>query len=215
MTEQAKPKPANAGKNLPGRAVTLPEVREMILLSGASPSGLRNSAFLALTFGAGLRCAEALAVKPGDFERKTDGVTLTITRGKGGKTRRVTILPEFLPVVDRWLDCRKNMGITGHAPIICGITAGDQRANFGKPLSTVQMRATIARMAKKAGLTHRVHVHGMRHGHATLLAEHGRELRLISAQLGHSNCSITDRYLAKLSPAELLRSVGTLQTAHL
>lgn len=215
MTEQAKAKPTNAGKNLPGRAVTLKEARDLMRWSGSSPSGLRNAAFVALCFGAGLRCAEALALRPSDIERKSDGVTLTVTRGKGGKTRRITILPEFLPVVDRWLDCRKNLGITGHAPIICGITQGTERGNFGKPLSTAQMRATVARMAKKAGLTHRIHAHGLRHGHATLLAEMGRELRLISAQLGHTNCAITDRYLAKLSPAELMKSIGGLQTAHL
>lgn len=212
MTDQAKTKPANAGKNFPGRAVTLPEVREMILFSGSSASGLRNSAFLALTFGAGLRCAEALAVKPSDLERGPDGVFVTVTRGKGGKSRQAVLLREFLPIIDLWLERRGRLGISAKSPIICGITQGTERGNFGKALSTSQMRAMIGRMAKKAGLDRRVHVHGMRHGHATLLAEHGEELRKISDQLGHSNTAITDRYLAKIHPADRLRSIGSIDT---
>ncbi len=212
MVDSIKAKPANAGKNLPGRAIGLQEARELILFAGSSPSGLRNAAFVALCFGAGLRCAEALAVKASDLERKPEGVFVLVNRGKGGKSRRSVMLPEFLPTVERWLDRRAALGITGHSPIICGITQGDERANFGKALCTAQMRGTIARMAKKAGLTHRIHVHGLRHGHATLLAENGRELRLISAQLGHSNLAITDRYLTKINPAERLKAIASIDT---
>lgn len=70
----------NKGSKLPGRAVSLDEVRAMIQCAGGSPSGRRNAAFLALTFGAGLRCAEALALKPGDIENLGGVTRLTIDR---------------------------------------------------------------------------------------------------------------------------------------
>lgn len=212
MTDQAKAKPTNAGKNLPGRAVTLKEARDLMRWAGSSPSGLRNAAFVALCFGAGLRCSEALAVKPSDIERKPDGTFVSVTRGKGGKSRQSVLLGEFLPVIDRWLDCRDRLGVSAKSPIVCGITQGTERGNFGKPLSTAQMRGTISRMTKKAGLTHRIHVHGLRHGHATLLADLKTDFRSISGQLGHSNLAITDRYLAKIHPAERLRSIGSIDT---
>ena len=207
-------KPVNSGKNLPGRAVSLQEAWGLITCSGQSLSGQRNSAFVALCFGAGLRCAEALAVRPSDIESGPGGVTITVNCGKGGQSRRSVMLPDFAVVVDRWLERRGVLGITRRSPVICGVTLGETRGNLGNPISTAQMRGTIARMAKKANLSHRIHVHGLRHGHATLLAERGLELRIISSQLGHSNCAVTDRYLAKLSPVELISAIGQLNTAN-
>jgi integrase/recombinase XerC len=74
------------------------------------------------------------------------------------------------------------------------------------------MRLTVGRLAEKAGIQQRIHIHGFRHGLATSMAQAGVELRAISAQLGHSNTSTTDRYLAKINSAGLVQALALIGT---
>lgn len=199
----------------PGRAITLDEARHLLAACGRGPAGMRNAAFVALGFGAGLRCSEALAVLPRHLERRADGVLVQVVSGKGNKSRLVALLPEFLAPIDRWLEARKRLGITAAAPIVCGITSSQQenalggtRGTKGAAISAAAMRATIKRLASKAAISQRVHCHGLRHGHASTLAGAGAELRAISGQLGHQSTATTDRYLARLDPRHLLAAVA-------
>jgi integrase/recombinase XerC len=201
-------------KRQPGRAITVEELRLLMAACGRGPAGMRNRAFLALCYGAGLRCAEALALMPRQIERRADGTLIQVLAGKGNKPRLVGIMPELLVPVETWLAERKRLGLTDRHPVVCGITKstkanslGGSRNTFGKPISSPAMRLMIKRLATKAGIGGRVHVHGLRHGHATALAAAGCELRAVSGQLGHSSTATTDRYLAKLDPRHLLAAV--------
>lgn len=204
--------------SLPGRAISPKEIQSLLRSCGKGPAGLRNAAFIALCAGAGLRCAEALGVMPSHIERTADGTAVTVIRGKGGKSRKVAITPEFEAIVDRWMERRKVLGITGRSPVICGITQsklkntlGGGRGTFGKSISSALMRATIIRLGKKAKIEGRIHVHGLRHGMATAWARAGVELRAISQQLGHSSTATTDKYLAKICPKMLLAAAATVE----
>ena len=204
----------------PGRAATIEEVRRLIAVTGKGPAGFRNAAFISLCFGAGLRCAEALALMPRDIEKRPDGgIFVTVISGKGNKSRNVALVPEFFCAIQRWLDYRRILGITDRSAIICGITTsskknvmGGSRHTLGRPVSHESMRLTIARLAKKAGIQQRIHCHGFRHGLATAMSLAGIELRAISAQLGHSNISTTDRYLAKINSAGLVQALALIGT---
>jgi integrase len=211
---------ASSGNNkkLPGRAVTPQEIQSLLRACGKGAAGYRNAAFIALCAGAGLRCAEALAVMPSHIEKTNCGTIVTVIRGKGGKSRKVAFVPEFEGFVDRWVERRRLLGIGGRSPLVCGITKstkgnslGGSRGTFGKPISSALMRGTIVRLAKKARIEGRVHVHGLRHGMATMWAKAGVELRAISQQLGHASPSTTDRYLAKINPAALLLAASTVK----
>jgi integrase len=209
------PKGSKKPVRRPGRAITLDEVSKLMSVCGRGAAGLRNQAFIALGFGAGLRCAEILAVKPAHIERTAEGPLVLVLSGKGNKSRRVSLLPEFLAPIERWLERRTKLGITNRSPIICGITEssmantlGGTRGTKGKPVSTALMRATLARLAKKAGIEGRVHCHGLRHGLATALNANRTGLQEITQQLGHSSTAITDRYLAKVSPDKLLAAAA-------
>ena len=202
----------------PGRAATMEEVRSLIAACGNGPAGIRNAAFISICFGAGLRCAEALSLMPRDIERRADGgILVTVINGKGNKSRTVALVPEFFGPIQRWLDYRRSVRITDRSPVICGITTskhknvmGGSRHTLGRPVTHESMRLTIGRLAQKAGMCQRIHIHGLRHGLATSMAKAGVELRAISAQLGHSTTSTTDRYLAKINPVGLVHALGLI-----
>jgi integrase len=202
----------------PGRAISPDELQRLMAACGRGAAGLRNRAFLALGYGSALRCAEALSILPRHIDRQpTGGAFVTVTSGKGNKSRTVAIGPEYLAHIDRWLDQRKTLGITASAPIVCGITRsqkanvlGGSRCTFGKPVSPVLMRTTLARLGKKAGIDGAIRPHGLRHGAATEMAKRNKGLRQICAQLGHSSTATTDRYLAKVAPTDLLEAVADI-----
>lgn len=215
LKNKSKPKPKY---NLPGRATTPQEIQALLRACGKGSAGIRNAAFISICAGAGLRCSEALSLKPSHYEKTRDGSSITVISGKGGKSRKVALMPEFECFIDRWLDKRKGLGINGRCPLICGITNSQQKNTFGgdrgtlgKPVSSALMRATIIRLGKKAKIETRVHVHGLRHGMATAWAKAGIELRAISQQLGHCSTATTDKYLAKLCPKMLLAAAATVK----
>jgi len=158
---------------------------------------------------------------PRDVDRRPDGgILLRVLCGKGNKSRTVALVPEFFGPIQRWIDQRRSHGITDRSPLICGITTsakknvmGGSRNTLGRPITHESMRLTIARLASKAGINQRIHIHGFRHGHATALAESGVELRAISAQLGHSNFNTTSLYLAKINPTEQIFAVSKVGIA--
>jgi site-specific recombinase XerD len=103
-------------------------------------------------------------------------------------------------VVQRWLDARERLpGVTARCPVFCTLD--------GQPMQTAYVRALLPRLAARAGITKRVHAHGLRHSHAADLAREGLEMPLISAQLGHRNIATTDRYLRHIQPTALLAAV--------
>ncbi len=195
----------------PGRAVSLDEANQLLSACGKGAAGARNAAFIALTYGAGLRCREALQLKPRDISRSVEGVVIQVVTGKGNKSRQVIMDLEFRLYLERWLEKRENLGITNRSPVVCGITdstqqnaLGGSRGTKGKPVSSALMRATVARLANKAGIDQRVHVHGLRHGFATLAEREGMKLSALQAQLGHSSLATTATYIALHSVQERL-----------
>ena len=82
-----------------------------------APTGIRNRALLVMGYRAGLRCAEALALKPKDVDFKTGAIR--ILEGKGRKPRTVGIDNGALAVVQRWIDKRKELGFMGRQRLFC------------------------------------------------------------------------------------------------
>ncbi len=150
-------------------------------------------------------------MKPRDISRSVEGVVIQVVTGKGNKSRQVIMDLAFRLYLERWLEKRENLGITNRSPVVCGITEstrqnalGGSRGTKGKPVSSALMRATVARSANKAGIDQRVHVHGLRHGFATLAEREGMKLSALQAQLGHSSLATTANYIAKRSVQERL-----------
>jgi integrase/recombinase XerD len=171
------------------------EVRALLAAcSVESLTGMRNRALLVVLWRAGLRCAEALALRPCDVDDAAG--TIRVRFGKGRKARTVGIDGEALTVVRAWLGAREMAGIESEF-LFCDV----KRGYAGHPMSPRYVRAEVARIAMRAGVRHRVHPHGLRHTHAVELRQEGWDIPLISRQLGHASIATTAIYVDHLFPA--------------
>lgn len=192
---RTKPAGNVKGTKLPPEPLTQEEARALLnACSRRGPTGIRNRALIVLLWRAGLRVSEALALKPADVDLEAG--TVRVLRGKGSKARTAGIDPSAGEILARWMDARAALGVNGRAPLICGISSN----NLGKPVAPAYVRALLPRLAEKAGITKRVHPHGLRHTHATELRQEGVEIGVISRQLGHSDIATTVRYLSQVAP---------------
>lgn len=191
-------------KTLPPELLSRDEVLGLLdACSRRAPTGIRNSALIALLWRCGLRVSEALALKPADVDATAR--TVRVLRGKGAKARTVGIDAETLLRLDRWLAVRKDYKIGATRPMFCQITKG----SVGAPLQTSYIRHLLPRLAMKAGIAKRVHAHGLRHTHAVELLREGKNVVLIQRQLGHASVAVTNAYLGHLSNQEVVDAVST------
>lgn len=191
--------PTNAGRKLPPEPLTPDEVRALVAAaSNRSPSGIRLRALVGVLYGAGLRLAESLALRPADVDTRAGVVR--VLHGKGDQARTVGLDPSGAALLDRWLDQRKALGLNGRHLIFATYEVG----KLGHPLDPRYVRATLARLGVKAGIEKRVHPHGLRHSLAFDLAQRGVPTHQIQAQLGHASLAVTDRYVRHLMPADVV-----------
>jgi integrase/recombinase XerC len=143
----------------------------------------RNRAVLMLLYGAGLRISEALAL-PRDAVPLGDALTIA---GKGGKQRRVPILPAVAQAVAAY---------AALCPFPVPPTQPAFRAARGGPLPARAVQALIASLRPRLGLPKSATPHALRHAFATHLLGAGGDLRTIQELLGHASLSTTQRYTA-------------------
>jgi site-specific recombinase XerD len=185
--------PSHQGEKFPVEILSAEEARALVRApSSRAPTGVRNKALIVVMLRAGLRLAEALALKPSDLDARA--CEIRVLRGKGSKARTVAIDEGAMAIVQRWVDLRRELGLRG-GPLFCTLR--------GEPLGPRYVRAMLQRMAARAGIDKRVHPHGLRHTHAAELAREGLPMNAIQAQLGHSSLATTSVYLSHISPGEL------------
>lgn len=202
MTTSADPQPRlvgrpghNAGKRFPPQILTRDEAQALVRSSSPrSPTGARNRAIIVLLLRSGLRLAEALALVPADVD--VNEGSIRVLHGKGDRSRVVGVDPGAAAVISAWIARRQALGIGPRRRLFCTLD--------GQPLHPQYVRAMIARLGERAGIAKRVHPHGLRHTHASQLADELWPLNRIQLQLGHSNLATTSRYVAHINPTELL-----------
>jgi len=188
-------RPANAGVEYPPEILTPDEARRLLAAPSAmAPTGIRNRALLAVLYRAGLRAAEAPALERRDLDHEAG--TVSVRHGKGNKPRTISMDPAAFAMVQRWLDCRTRLGITSRL-VFCTLD--------GRPLQPSYLRALLPRLAAKAGISKRVHPHGLRHTFAAELAREGVPVNEIQAWLGHKSLHTTTVYLNHVAPVDLVR----------
>jgi integrase/recombinase XerD len=192
-------------RRFPAEPLSLADVEALrAACSRRAPTGIRNRALLAVLFRSGLRVSEALALFPKDLD--PSGGSLRVLRGKGDKARTAPLPTDAADAVDRWLECRKRLGLTGRHPLFCTLK--------GEPLWDSYVRTLCKRLAAKAGVEKRVHPHGFRHGWALSQVESGTSLPVIQQLLGHSSLATTATYVSHIAPAKAVAEANR-RTAHL
>lgn len=143
----------------------------------------RDSAVLALLYGAGLRISEALSLTVAEAPPETGGA-LRVT-GKGGKTRLVPVLPAVGRAVAAYIRL---------APFRPAPDEPLFRGAKGGPLSPRIVQLALQRLRGALGLPETATPHALRHSFATHLLGSGGDLRTIQELLGHANLSTTQVY---------------------
>jgi site-specific recombinase XerD len=143
----------NAGRKYPAEPLTPAEVAAIIgQCSLRAPTGIRNRALLTLLYRSGLRVSEILAVRPSDVDMARHSIRLLGTKSGQAQTRGFH--PSADDALARWLDTRQALG-TGPGKLFCTLV--------GTPLSDDYVRGLLHRLGAKAGISKRVHPHGLRH----------------------------------------------------
>ena len=159
----------------------------------------RDSAVMLLLYGVGLRISEALSLTmqtaplPGQ-----DAITIT---GKGGKQRRLPVLPIVQSAIERYLSLCP-FELEADEPIFRGVRGG--------PLSPRIIQKTIETMRGALGLPDSATPHALRHSFATHLLADGGDLRTIQELLGHASLSTTQSY----TEVEMSELLDIYQAAH-
>jgi site-specific recombinase XerD len=160
--------------------------------------GRRLRGLVVVLWRAGLRIAEALALREPDLDRRRG--SLLVRRGKGGRRREVGTDGWGWQELEPWLIARVALPV---GPLFC-VIKGRTR---GRPWTASGARAELRRAATRAGVRRRFAPHQLRHAHAVEMAREGVPLVVIQRQLGHSNLGITSVYLQGIDKAEIIETV--------
>ncbi|MHB9149788.1 MAG: tyrosine-type recombinase/integrase [Thermoleophilia bacterium] len=150
------------------------------------PTGHRNYYLMRFLLGSGLRCSEALAVKVTDLDLANRRVKV-----RNGKRRRGEKKPRQRTVAI-------SRALTDAMALYLATRSFSSEYLFstaaGGPLQDSYLRHMLARYGSKAGISHRVHPHLLRHTYGTWLYDEGVPLSTIQSQLGHDRLETTAVY---------------------
>jgi site-specific recombinase XerD len=167
------------------------------MLSVARAKSMRDYVLLAVLAGAGLREAEVVRLKVGDFREAggDEGQVFLRVLGKGAKIRAVAISPELWRLVQRHV-LLSGRSLTSHTdarkPLFTSREGGGD-----KPLTTRAVRYIVKKYANAAGITKAISPHSIRHTVGTNMAVNEAPLLIIQQFLGHSDPKTTMRYVRR------------------
>jgi len=167
-------------RHLPKRLTRDEMTRLLAIPNRRAPTGIRNRAILRVLYRGGLRCSEAINLRPRDVQLPRNEIR--VNEGKGKKDRVVWIDDGTVEIIDRWRVIRPR------SDWFFSTLAGGQ-------LDDSYLRQMCARYGRRAGLEIRVHPHLLRHTFATELLEDGYSLIEVQKLLGHEDLESTSIYL--------------------
>ena len=167
------------------RFLDLEEVDRLLAAPDPStPRGLRDKALVSVLYATGLRVSELLALKLPNLYLDEGYLTCV---GKGSKERLVPIGQEAVEWVRQYVASGRPLLVTRPSPWLFVNARGG-------PLSRVGFWKLLKEYGIKAGITHDISPHVLRHSFATHLLDRGADLRAIQLMLGHADLSTTQIY---------------------
>jgi len=177
------------GRPLP-KVLAREEVERLIAAAAArdGAGGLRLIALVELTYAAGLRVSELLALPVAAARRDP---AYLVVRGKGGKERLAPLNGAARTALTAWLAARDAARLQG-APDSPWLFPSHGRTGRLTPRRFAQL---LDQAAIEAGIDPaRVSPHVLRHAFATHLLEGGADLRVVQTLLGHADIATTQIY---------------------
>jgi integrase/recombinase XerD len=149
----------------------------------SNDKGLRDQAILEVLYASGLRVSELLGLKLADIEWEEGLLTCF---GKGSKQRKVPLGQAAKEALLRYMPARQRLlkGINSHRLFV---------ESGGQALSRQKLWQLIKEYGRKAGIDY-ISPHVLRHSFATVLLEHGSDLRSVQLLLGHADIGTTQIY---------------------
>lgn len=172
-----------------GRWVSRPELRALFEVCDSSNAGRRDTALLALLFGAGLRRGEVSGLALEDI---TDGCAI-IRRSKGNKSRSVPLSAPVQDAINEWASC------LDHGPLLRQVDKGDNIRLAGMSGEGIRRRLLV--LSRRAGVSS-FRPHDARRSYASTLLDAGADLCVVARLLGHSSVQVTAGYDRRGARAE-------------
>jgi len=171
---------------LPG-CLSIEEVDHLLdAPSRESPQGLRDRAFLELFYSSGLRVSELCDLLLTDID--LESYFVRVRKGKGAKERVVPIGEKAREALQRYLHHGRPHLVKSKTGSALFLSAR------GQSISRKTIWHWIKQYAARAGISHPVKPHLLRHSFATHLLAGGADLRVIQEMLGHADIATTEIY---------------------
>ncbi|MBW2021025.1 MAG: site-specific tyrosine recombinase XerD [Deltaproteobacteria bacterium] len=173
------------GRKLP-HALTVDQIIQLLGAPDPSkPLGMRDAAMLELMYAAGLRVSELIKVGMADINLEACFVRVL---GKGYRERVVPIGQVAKERVDTYVASGRPVLLKGRPSSYLFVT------RTARPMTRQGFWKLLKQYALKAGISHKVTPHALRHSFATHLLERGADLRSVQVMLGHVDISTTQIY---------------------
>jgi len=145
--------------------------------------GTRDRAMLELLYASGLRVSELISLRMSDLDWEKGTLSCF---GKGSKERCVPLGRSALDYLKMYMPCRLRLLRDRHTDLVF-VERG------GRRVSRQKFWRLTRQYGERAGIGH-VTPHTLRHSFATVLLEHGADLRSVQLMLGHADVSTTQIY---------------------
>ncbi|MEJ1334504.1 MAG: site-specific tyrosine recombinase XerC [Candidatus Sedimenticola sp. (ex Thyasira tokunagai)] len=174
-------------KRLPKHVLSQPEVETVLNQADINDAlGIRDRAMLETLYSTGMRRMELIGLKLYDID--VDRGTVMIRQGKGKKDRMIPIGERALAWIDKYL-------IEVRPELVTGIDEGVlYLTNLSEPFTPNRLTQLVRNYVQSAEIGKTGACHLFRHTMATLMLEHGADIRFIQEMLGHADVSTTQIY---------------------
>ncbi|MBI4064549.1 MAG: tyrosine recombinase XerD [Elusimicrobia bacterium] len=174
--------------------LTLQEMEKLLKAPrGTRFRNVRNRAILEVLYATGMRVSELTGLQIADLNL---GEGYLRVMGKGSRERIVPFGSRAKEAMERYLAARAKKFPNVAEPLFLGIS--------GNQLTRGGLWDQIKSCARRAGITHRVSPHILRHSFATHMLSGGADLRAIQEMLGHKRITTTEIY-THVEPEHLRR----------
>jgi len=174
-------------KRLPKHVLSVAEVEQVLnSIDLADPLGVRDRAMVETLYSTGMRRSELLHLAVVDLD--TERGTLFIRQGKGQKDRMVPIGDRAIRWIEKYQRALRPALVVAPDPGTLFLTT------YGEPFTPGRLTQLVGRIVRGAGIGKTGACHLFRHTMATLMLEHGADIRFIQQMLGHARLTSTEIY---------------------